>query len=141
VVTSGPTMSKKVLKLNEKQSKKWGTEEDKRPSSAVWVKRGVRERHQEVHNLFDFNLNLLNDHEEYFNGRDGGILQDPAVLTFRVQRQRVHERHWLEENWQEAERRLADVVSGRGLPLCTCSSRETVDVRHIDLGRMYIDPD
>jgi hypothetical protein len=130
VVTSGPTMRKKVLKLNEKQLKKWAADKDKRPSSAVWVKRGGRERHQEVHDLIDFNLNLFNDHEEYFEGRDGGILQDPAVLNFRVQRQRVQER-----------RRLADVVSGRGLPLCTCSLRETVDVRHIDLGRTYIDLD
>ena len=141
MVTSGPTMRKKVLKLNEKQSKKWAADEDKRPSSAVWVKRGGRERQQEVHDLIDFNLNLFNDHEEYFEGRDGGILQDPAVLNFRVQRQRVQERRRLAENWQKAERRLADVVSGRGLPLCTCLSRETVDVRHIDLGRTYIDLD
>jgi hypothetical protein len=92
-----------------------------------------------VHDLIDFNLNLFNDHEEYFEGRDGGTLQDPAVPNFRVQRQRVQERRRLVENWQNAERRLADVVSGRGLPLCTFSSRETVDVRHIDLGRTYID--
>ena len=63
-MTSGPTMRKKVLKLNEKQSKKWAADEDKRPSSAVWVKRGGREQHQEVHDLIDFNLNLFNDHEE-----------------------------------------------------------------------------
>jgi len=140
-VTSGPTMRKKVWKLNEKQSKSWAADEDKRPSSAVWVKRGGRERHQEVRNLIDFNLNLFNDHEEYFEGRDGGILHDPAVLNFRVQRQKVQERRRLAEIWQKAEWRLADVVSGRGLQLCTCSSRETVDVRHIDLGRMYIDLD
>jgi len=141
VVTSSPAMRKKVLKLNEKQSKKWAADEDKRPSSAVWVKRGGRERHQEVHDLIDFNLNLFNDHEEYFEGREGGILPDPAVLNFRVQRQRVQERRRLAENGQNAERRLADVISGRGLPLCTCSSSETMDVRHIDLGHTYIDLD
>jgi hypothetical protein len=86
VVTSGPTIRKKALKLNEKQSKKWAADKDKQPSSAVWVKRGGRERQQEVHNLIDFNHNLFNDHEKYFEGRDGGILQDPAVLNFRVQR-------------------------------------------------------
>ena len=128
-----------MLKLNEKQSKKWAADEDTRLSSAIWVKPGCRERHQEVHDLIDFNLNLFSDHEEYFEGRDGGILQDPAVLNFRVQRHRVQERRRLAENWQKAERRLADVVSGHGLPLCTWSSRETVDVRHIDLGRTYID--
>jgi len=94
-----------------------------------------------MHNLINFNLNLFNDHEECFEGRDGGILQDPAVPNFRVQRQRVQESRRLAENWQKAERRLADVVSGRGLPQCTCSSRETVDVWHIDLGCTYIDLD
>jgi len=89
VVTSGPTLRKKVWKLNEKQSKKWAADEDKRPSSAVLVNSCARERHQEVQDLIDFNLNLFNDHEEYFEGRDGRILQDPAVLNFRVQRQRV----------------------------------------------------
>jgi len=141
VVTSSPTMRKKVLKLNEKQWKKWAADEDKRLSSALWVKRGGRERHQEVYDFVDFNLNLFNDHEEYFEGRDGGILHDPALLNFRVQRQRVQERHRLAESWQKPERRLGDVVSGRGLPLCTYSSRETVDVRHIDLCRTYIDLD
>jgi hypothetical protein len=94
-----------------------------------------------VHDLIDFNLNLFNNHDEYFEGRDGGILQDPAVLNFRVWRQRVQEMCRLAENWQKAEQRLADVVSAHGLPLCPCSSREIVDVRHIDLGRTYIDLD
>jgi len=60
---------------------KWAADEDKRPSSAVWVKRGGRERRQEVHNLINFNFNQFNDHDEYFEGRDAGILQDPAVLN------------------------------------------------------------
>jgi hypothetical protein len=127
--------------LNEKQLKKWAADEDKRPSSAICVKRGGREWDQEVHNLIEINLNLLNDHEEYFEGRDGGILQDPAVLNFRVRRQRVPKRRRLAENWPKAERRLGDVVSGRGLALYACSSREIVDVRPHDLGRTYIDLD
>jgi hypothetical protein len=45
------------------------------------------------------------------------------------------------ENWQKAEQRLVDIVCGRGLPLYTCSSREIVDVSHIELGRTYIDLD
>jgi hypothetical protein len=61
VVTSGPTIRKKVLKLNEKQSKKWAADEDKRPSSAIRVKRGGREQCQDMHDLIDFNLNLVND--------------------------------------------------------------------------------
>jgi hypothetical protein len=94
-----------------------------------------------VQDLINFNLNLFNDHKEYFEGRNGGILHDPAVLNFRVQWQRVQERRRLAENWLEAEWRLVDVVSGCALPLCTWSSREIVDVRHIDLGCTYIDLD
>jgi len=141
VVTSCPTMRKKVLKLNEEQWKKRAADENKRLSSAVWVKRGGRERHQEVHDLVDFNLNLFNYHEEYFEGRDGGIPQYPAVLNFRLPWQRVQERRRFAENWQKVELRLPDVVSGRGFALCTGSSRETMDVRHTDLGRTYIDLD
>jgi hypothetical protein len=84
VVTSGPTITKKVLKLNERQLKKWAADEDKRPSSSIWVKRCGRERHQEVEDLIDFNLKLFNDHEEYFECRDGSILQDPGVFNCRI---------------------------------------------------------
>jgi hypothetical protein len=87
-----------------------------------------------VHYLINFNHNLFNDLEEYFEGRDGGMLQDPAVRNFRVQWQRVQEWCWLEENWQKT-----DVVSGHELPLCTSSSTDIADVKHIDLGRIYID--
>jgi hypothetical protein len=66
VLTCGPTMRMRVLKQNEKQLKKLAADEDTRPRSGVWVKGGGRERHQEVHNLIDFNLNLFDDHEDYF---------------------------------------------------------------------------
>ena len=132
-------MGKKVFKLNEKQSKRKAADNDKRPSSAEWLKKGGREWQQEVHDLIDFTLNLFNDNEEYFEGRDSSIQQDPAVLILRLQQHRVQGRRRHAENCQKAERRIADVISGHGLPLCACSSREIVDVREMDLRCTLID--
>jgi len=132
-------MGKKVFRLNEKQSKRKAADKDTRPSSAEWLKTGGRERHQEVHDLIDCTLTRFNDHEEYFEGRDGSIQQDPAVLILRLQQHRVQGRRQHAENWQKAEWRITDVISGHGLPLCACSSREIVDVREMDLGCTLID--
>jgi hypothetical protein len=134
-------MRKKVMKLNKKQSKKWAADQDEWLSSAVSVNRGGREWHEEVNNFIDFNLNLFDDHEEYFEATDSGIVPDPAVHNVSVRRPTVQEWQWLAENWHYMEWRLLDVISGCGLPLYTCSSTEIVNVRHIDLGRTYIDLD
>jgi len=131
-------MRKKVLKLNKKPSKKWAADEDKWPSSTVWVKRGSREWRQVVHDPINFNINQFSDHEEDFEGRDSSMLQDTAVLNFTVQRQRVQVRRRPGEYWQKLEWRLPDIFSGCGIPLCACSARAIVDVRHIDLGHTYI---
>ena len=133
IVTGGLGVPKRVLSLTAQQSKSWAEAENRRPSKAIWLN---REPNQEPVDSYSFNVNLGDD-ADYTDDPSVPLLLDPAVLNFRRRRQRVRDRQKLAENWREAEKRLADVLDGREIAPCSCTSKEIVVVRHIELGCTY----
>lgn len=134
IVTSGPRMFKTVLKLNKQQLRKWVADENNRPTKAIWLKR--KPKRESVHK-YSFNTNL-DDNTDYAEDFNGPLQLNPAVLNFRKPRQRAKDRQKLAQNWQEAEKRLVDVLDGHEIAPCSCASKDIVEVRHIELGCMYI---
>ena len=135
-------MFKKILCLNQRQSKKWAESENKRPAKAIWWNRGPGSGEREQELVHDFTFNANPDGSVGYTGGPGGpLLLDLAVLNFRKRRQRASDRQKFAENWQEAKNRMADILNGHAseiVPsLCSCASREIVDVRYIELGCMY----
>ena len=76
-------MLKKVLCLNQQQSKKWAESENKWPAKAIWWNRGPGSEEREQELVHDFTFNTNPQAVNYIGGPGDPLLLNLAVLNFR----------------------------------------------------------